>query len=54
MDASNPWLVVASKLTKLPTVVDCDKVPTEAHFLGTQMTVTLNQMEVVNSIMTAM
>lgn len=43
MNASNPWLVVASQLIKLPTVVEWDKVPTEAQFLGIQMAVTLDK-----------
>lgn len=45
---------MASQLIKLPTAVDCNEVPTEAHFLGTRVAVTLDQMEVMNSIMTRM
>lgn len=55
MDAGNARLVVASQLIKLPTVVDCDKVPTEAHVGGgTQMAVTLDQMKIKNSIVNGM
>ena len=45
---------MASQLIKLPTVVNCNEVPTKAHFLGTQVAITLNQMGVMNSIMTGM
>lgn len=45
---------MASQLIKLPTGVNCNEVPTKAHFLGTQAAVTLNQMGIMNSIMTGM
>ena len=45
---------MASQLIKLPTGVNCNEVPTKAHFLGTQVAITLNQMGVMNSIITGM